>query len=314
MTSPLDSARHARLALVVPVAASAFVAALVAALPAGPPARALGFALVLLLGAGLGLFARQLVRALAAEHERALLQARAESAAVLEARVAELAAANDELEAFSYSVSHDLRGPLRAIDGFSEILIEQYSAKLDPQAQHFLARVRAGSQRMGLLIDDLLGLASITRVELHRCDVDLAQIARDVVEELRRREPARTVELVAADHLAARGDPRLLRAALDNLVGNAWKFTGKRAAARIELGTELHDGVVAYYVRDNGAGFDMAYAHKLFTPFQRLHEQSDFEGTGVGLATVDRIIKRHGGRLWAAATVGEGATFFFTLG
>jgi PAS domain S-box-containing protein len=229
-------------------------------------------------------------------------------------RVSELAAANSELEAFSYSVSHDLRGPLRAIDGFSKILIEQYRERLDEQGQHYLARVRAGSQRMGQLIDDLLSLARITRAEMHRTDVDLAQVAREIVDELRRQEPRRQVGVVIAERVPARGDPRLLRAALENLIGNAWKFTGKTAVPKIELGCERRDGVDIYYVRDNGAGFDMTYVHKLFAPFQRLHEQSEFEGTGVGLATAHRIITRHGGRLWAESTLGKGATFWFTLG
>lgn len=234
--------------------------------------------------------------------------------AELEERVAELAAANGELEAFSYSVSHDLRGPLRAIDGFSKILQDQYRDALDAQGQHFLSRVRAGSQRMGQLIDDLLSLARINRAEMHKGDVDLAQLAREVVDELRQKDPARAVEVVVAAALPARGDARLLRAALDNLVGNAWKFTGKSADARIEVGCERRDGVPAYFVKDNGAGFDMAYVHKLFAPFQRLHAQSEFEGTGIGLATVHRIITRHGGRLWAESTLGRGATFWFTLG
>jgi PAS domain S-box-containing protein len=234
--------------------------------------------------------------------------------AELEHRVAELAAANDELEAFSYSVSHDLRGPLRAIDGFAKILMEDFSERLDRQGQHYLARVRAGSQRMGQLIDDLLSLARVTRAEMHRSSVDLAQIARDVVEELRRQEPARVVDVAIVDTAPASGDARLLRAALENLLGNAWKFTGKTVPARIELGVQERDGDRVFYVRDNGAGFDMSYAHKLFAPFQRLHEQSEFEGTGIGLATAQRIITRHGGKLWAESTAGQGATFWFTLG
>ncbi|HXU73667.1 MAG TPA: ATP-binding protein [Polyangia bacterium] len=232
----------------------------------------------------------------------------------LEARVAELAAANAELEAFSYSVSHDLRGPLRAIDGFAQILEEQHRAQLDEQGRHYLARVRAGSARMGHLIDDLLSLARVSRAEMHRADVDLGAIVREIVDELRRRDPARSVETSVAEPLHAHGDGRLLRAALENLVGNAWKFTGKSAAARIGFGLERRDGRDCFFVRDNGAGFDMAYAHKLFAPFQRLHPQSEFEGTGIGLATVHRIVTRHGGRLWAEASPGQGATFYFTLG
>ena len=234
--------------------------------------------------------------------------------AELEQRVAELAAANGELEAFSYSVSHDLRGPLRAIDGFSKILMEQYREQLDQQGQHFLSRVRAGSQRMGHLIDDLLSLARINRAEMRRGDVDLGQLAREVVDELRRDDPGRAVDIAIAEEARARGDARLLRAALVNLLGNAWKFTSKTAQPKIELGCERRSGVATYYVRDNGAGFDMAYVHKLFAPFQRLHEQSEFEGTGIGLATVHRIITRHGGKLWAESAPGRGATFWFTLG
>jgi PAS domain S-box-containing protein len=234
--------------------------------------------------------------------------------AELEQRIAELAAANSELEAFSYSVSHDLRGPLRAIDGFSKILLEDYRERLDSQGQHYLARVRAGSQRMGHLIDDLLSMARVTRAEMRRTSVDLAQIAREVVEELRRRDPTRRVDVVIVATAPTSGDPRLLRAALENLLGNAWKFTSKTAAARIELGVQPRAGSRAFYVRDNGAGFDMSYAHKLFVPFQRLHEQSEFEGTGIGLATVQRIIMRHGGKLWAESAPGQGATFWFTLG
>jgi light-regulated signal transduction histidine kinase (bacteriophytochrome) len=232
----------------------------------------------------------------------------------LELRVAELAAANQELEAFSYSVSHDLRGPLRAIDGFSKILMDQYRATLDQQGQHYLDRVRAGSQRMGQLIDDLLSLARITRSEMHRGHVDLAQVAREVVDELRRAEPDRSVEVVMAPSATARGDARLLRVALENLLGNAWKFTRRVAAPRLEFGSELRGGAPTFFVRDNGAGFDMKYAQKLFLPFQRLHDVTEFEGSGIGLATVDRIVHRHGGRIWGESRPGEGATFWFTLG
>ena len=232
----------------------------------------------------------------------------------LEQRVAELAGANAELEAFSYSVSHDLRGPLRAIDGFSKILAEQYRGLLDQQAQHYLDRVRAGSQRMGHLIDDLLSLSKVTRSEMRYASIDLAQIGREAIEELRRHDGARCVEVRIAEALPARGDARLIRAMLDNLLGNAWKFTGRVTSAVIELGSAPHDGGRAFFVRDNGAGFDMAYVDKLFAPFQRLHEVHEFEGTGIGLATVHRIVTRHGGRIWAEASPGRGATFWFTLG
>jgi signal transduction histidine kinase len=167
---------------------------------------------------------------------------------------------------------------------------------------------------MGHLIDDLMSLARVHSVELHRSDVDLGELAREVVDELRRRDPARQVEVAIAGGVRARGDERLLRAALENLVGNAWKFTARTAGARIAFGCEPKDGVPCYFVRDNGAGFDMRYANKLFAPFQRLHAQSEFEGTGIGLATVHRIIARHGGRVWPDAAPGQGATFWFTLG
>ena len=232
----------------------------------------------------------------------------------LQGRVAELAAANDELETFSYSVSHDLRGPLRAIDGFSKILVETLGPALDDQSRHYLERVRAGAARMGHLIDDLLSLARVHRLEMSRGDVDLGAMVRETVDELRRREPARRVDVAVAAGVSARADGRLLRAAIENLVGNAWKFTGKTEAPRIAFGCERRGDVEAYFVRDNGAGFDMSYAHKLFAPFQRLHAQSEFEGTGIGLATVHRIVTRHGGRLWAESTPGKGATFWFTLG
>jgi PAS domain S-box-containing protein len=232
----------------------------------------------------------------------------------LEQRVAELAAANAELEAFSYSVSHDLRGPLRAIDGFSKILVEHYRESLDDQARHYLDRVRAGSQRMGQLIDDLLSLARINRTEIRPTHVDLAALARDVIEELRRGDPARTVDVQIDGSALALGDVRLIRVALENLLGNAWKFTSHTAKPQIGFGSERRDGVPTFYVRDNRAGFDMTYVDKLFAPFQRLHDATQFEGTGIGLATVQRIVHRHGGRVWAESDPGQGATFWFTLG
>jgi PAS domain S-box-containing protein len=239
-------------------------------------------------------------------------------AASLEQRVAErteeLRAVNGELEAFSYSVSHDLRAPLRAIDGFSKVVLERFGGQLDAQGRNYLERVRAGSQRMGRLIDDLLRLSRISRADLRPQPVDLASLAREALAELRARDPSRPVEVEVPDRLPAHGDADLLRVALGNLLGNAWKFTGKRADARIALGREEHGGETVYYVRDNGAGFDMRYASKLFAPFQRLHDAGDFEGTGVGLATVQRVLARHGGRAWAEGRVGEGATVFFTLG
>lgn len=226
---------------------------------------------------------------------------------------AELDAVNRELESFSYSVSHDLRAPLRAIDGFSQALNEDYADRLDAEGQGYLKRVRQAAQRMGMLIDDLLRLAHVTRSEVVREEVDLADMAGKVLQELERTAPERHVVATFASGLKVRADGRLMRVVLDNLLGNAWKFTGRRDPARIELGVETVDGEQAYYVRDNGAGFDMAYAGKLFGAFQRLHDATDFPGTGVGLATVQRVIRKHGGRVWAQARPDEGATFYFTL-
>jgi PAS domain S-box-containing protein len=231
----------------------------------------------------------------------------------LERRVAELHALNRELETFSYSVSHDLRAPLRAIDGFGQALLEEYHTQLDPQGKDYLRRVRAASQRMGQLIDDLLDLSRVTRREMRHEPVDLSTLARLVGAQLRRANPEHRVEFAVAPGLAAEADPHLLRIVLENLLGNAWKFTGGRPDARIEFGAGTEEGRPVYYVRDNGVGFDMAYAAKLFGAFQRLHAMTEFPGTGIGLATVQRIIHRHGGRVWADGAVGEGATFYFTL-
>ena len=232
----------------------------------------------------------------------------------LQHRANELGATNKELEAFSYSVSHDLRSPLRAIDGFSQALLEDCSEQLDRQGKEYLARIRAGSQRMAELIDDLLDLSRVTRTAMERRPVNLSLMAESVLTALQKTEPRRRVDIVIAPDLTASGDQRLLRLTLENLLGNAWKFTGQRAAARIEFGMIRNGSAPAYYVRDNGAGFDMAYTDKLFTPFQRLHGMREFEGTGIGLATVQRVIHRHGGRVWAEAAVEKGATFYFTLG
>jgi DNA-binding response OmpR family regulator len=227
--------------------------------------------------------------------------------------VEELELKNNELEAFSYSVSHDLRAPLRSIDGFSEALLEDYSAVLDDRGRDYLRRVRAASTRMAELIDDLLLLSRVTRADLNREALDLAVIARHVFAELVRREPERNVELVVAKELPAVGDPRLLQVALENLLGNAWKFTRERPAAHLEVGFSREGDEPAYYVRDDGAGFDMTYAARLFRPFQRLNPESRFPGTGIGLATIQRIVSRHGGRVWAEGTPGQGAAFWFTL-
>jgi signal transduction histidine kinase len=240
-----------------------------------------------------------------------------EAGAGLEEANRELEVTNRELEAFSYSVSHDLRAPLRSIDGFSQILLEDYADELDEEGKDYLGRVRAASQRMGRLIDDLLGLSRVTRAALRREQVDLSSLAHEVADGLRESRPDRAVEFEIEDGIEVHGDPRLIRVALTNLLGNAFKFTEKEERARISFGEDRrlsHLGCVAvYYVRDNGAGFDMEYADKLFGAFQRLHGASEFEGTGIGLATVQRIVRRHGGRVWAEGRVGDGATFYFTL-
>ena len=229
-------------------------------------------------------------------------------------RTAQLEAANKELEAFSYSVSHDLRAPLRSVDGFTQVLLEDYSNQLDETGIHYLQRIRGGTQRMGHLIDDLLKLSKTNRSELTVSDCDLSGLASRVVGELANLTPRRRVEVSIQPGITVQADHRLLQVALENLLGNAWKFTSMRADPRIEVGERNapEEGRVVY-VRDNGAGFDMAFTHKLFNTFQRLHATSEFEGTGIGLAIVQRIIHRHGGRIWAEAKPGEGATFFFTL-
>jgi signal transduction histidine kinase len=238
----------------------------------------------------------------------------AERTRQLETRSQELFAANKELEAFSYSVSHDLRAPLRAIDGFSKALLAQYKGRaLDAQGDHYLGRVRAATQRMSQLIDDLLHLARVTRAGLERREVDLTRVARGIAEELERQQPERRLEIAIADGLSAFADPHLVGIVLQNLLGNAWKFTSRNPDGRIEVGAQGEDGTRVLFVRDNGAGFDMTYADKLFGVFQRLHTDAEFEGTGIGLATVQRIMHRHGGRIWAEAAVGRGATFYFTF-
>jgi len=228
-------------------------------------------------------------------------------------RNTELAVTNQELEAFSYSVSHDLRAPLRAIDGFSRILIDEHASQLNAQGRDRLERVRRAAQHMGLLIDDLLKLARVSRAELQFRDVDLSALAAELADALQTHEPERQVACAVAPGLTAWGDAKLVGIALENLLGNAWKFTGQRVQGRIEFGMTLQNGVPVYYVKDNGAGFDMAYVDKLFGAFQRLHDASEFPGTGIGLATVQRIIHKHGGRIWAEGAVDRGATFYFTL-
>jgi PAS domain S-box-containing protein len=234
-------------------------------------------------------------------------------AEVLRAREA-AEAANRELEAFNYSIAHDLRAPLRAIDGFSHVLLEDYGGTLDAEGRRCLQRVRDAAKHMGRLIDGLLALSRLTRVGLRSQRVDLSELARATAERLKESQPDRVVEFVIGDGFAEKGDSALLGAALENLLSNAWKFTRNQPNARIEFGVTQEGRQTAYFVRDNGAGFDMAFAEKLFGVFQRLHTSSEFEGTGVGLATVQRIVHRHGGRVWGEGKVGEGACFHFTFG
>ena len=228
-------------------------------------------------------------------------------------RTRQLEAANQELEAFSYSVSHDLRAPLRSIDGFSLALLEDYETAIDEGGQDYLKRIRGAVHRMSDLIDNLLKLSRITRTEITLSEVDLAGIARKVAEDLRNRQPERKVEFVIPEHLPVQADPSLIQIVIENLMENAWKFTSRHPTARIELGSQPADGKPAVFLRDDGAGFDMIYANKMFGAFQRLHSGSDFEGTGIGLAIVQRIVHRHGGNIWAEGAVEKGATFYFTL-
>jgi light-regulated signal transduction histidine kinase (bacteriophytochrome) len=221
---------------------------------------------------------------------------------------------NRELEAFSYSVSHDLKAPLRSVSGFSDALMEDYSGKLDEQGNEYLRKIKESSDRMAKLIDDLLMLAKITSREINFGKVNLSQLAEDAIGELQASDPDRKVKVNITPNLIAYGDRNLLSIVFTNLLGNAWKFSSKVAQPHIEVGTIEKNGKPAYFVRDNGAGFNMEYADKLFKPFQRLHMASDFAGTGIGLSIVQRIAHRHGGKVWAEGKVGEGATFYFTLG
>jgi two-component system sensor histidine kinase/response regulator len=238
---------------------------------------------------------------------RELAEARAEL-------VRELEHKNRELESFSYAVSHDLRAPLRRIDSFSRAVLESQGDRLDDTGRKFLSRVREASQYMSQLIDDVLYLSKVTRAELREQEVDLSGLASVILERLREGDPYRKVELKIRPGIIVTGDGQLLKIALTNLLENAWKFTGMQPDARIEFGITYPAGESTYYVRDNGAGFDMTYAGRLFGPFQRLHAQHEFPGSGIGLATVQRIIHRHGGRVWAEGLIGQGATFYFTLG
>ena len=231
----------------------------------------------------------------------------------LERRIQELDLVNKELEAFSYSVSHDLRAPLTRIAGFTQALQESSAHKLDETGRLHLERVNTAARRMSQLVDDLLNFSRVTRLELRREPEDLSALARSIAAELESRDAGRKAAFSITDGLTAVGDPGLLRATLFNLLENAWKFTRRRENPCIEFGARIENGMIIFFVRDNGAGFDPELTHKLFSPFQRLHPSSEFEGTGIGLATADRIIRRHGGRIWAEGAVGRGATFSFTL-
>lgn len=232
----------------------------------------------------------------------------------LSQRTLQLEAANKELESFSYSVSHDLQAPLRVINGFSQVLWENYQPYLDDRGKHYLQRIQANSEKMSDLIDALLQLSRVTRSQMKSVEVNLTKTAQDIIEELRLEDPNREVEFITTDNLTAVGDPQLLRIVLDNLLKNAWKYTSKRSQGKIEFNA-VADGEkrLTFFVRDNGAGFDLEYADKLFTAFKRLHSQAEFPGTGIGLATVQRIIYRHGGKVWADGECDHGATIYFSL-
>jgi signal transduction histidine kinase len=246
--------------------------------------------------------------------DQELRKAQAELEQRVEERTNQLVIANKELEAFSYSVSHDLRGPLETMNGFVHILLTKYGSLLDSDGREYLQHVRSGARRMAELIEDLLNLSRVSTTAMHHQRVDVSALARITLQDLQRRNPERHVEVLVGDCATAEGDTRLLQIALDNLLQNAWKYTSVREQARIEFGCEKRRSGLVYFVRDNGAGFDSRHADRLFKPFQRLHSSSEFPGTGVGLATVQRIIQRHGGDIWADAKVGEGATFYFTIG
>jgi len=248
----------------------------------------------------------------AAEVELATLNAQLEQR--VSTRTAQLQASNMELESFAYSVSHDLRTPLRGLEGFSHALLDEYGDKLDETGRSYIDRIRKGCLRMGKLIDDLLKLSRITRSEIRRSPLDLGEMAVEVIQELRRSDPGREVDVRIDAGLVASGDPTLLRSALENLLGNAWKFTRHAAQPLIQFSATSNDGNRIFFVRDNGAGFDMEYVDKLFGAFQRLHRLDEFEGSGIGLASVQRVVLMHGGRIWAEGKENSGATFYFTLG
>ncbi len=258
-----------------------------------------------------GQLARLIERSRAADN---LARLNAELETRVARRTAELEAANRELNSFSYTIAHDMRAPVRAINGFSELVLQANAEKLDEKSVQQLRRVVAGSRHLSQLIDDLLNLARLSRQEMARRPIDLSEAAAAVLNTLAEAQPARAVAVAIEPAMIADGDPGLMRAALENLIGNAWKYTAKVAPARIEIGTTVEQGTTVYRIRDNGAGFDMKYAHKLFAPFQRLHHGNEFEGTGIGLATVRKIIERHGGRIWIDSAVNAGTTVSFTLG
>jgi DNA-binding response OmpR family regulator len=244
---------------------------------------------------------------------RAMAETRAVLLAQLDSKNRDLALVNRELQTFAYSVSHDLRQPLRSMDGFSKVLLETHGDRLDEKARHYLERIRAGAQRMGQLVDGLLILSRVTRQELRHVWLRLDAVASRVIQRLREADPDRVVEIEITTPMHAFGDEQLIESVLENLLGNAWKFTTGRQPARIAVGIEVRAGNETFFVRDNGAGFKMEYADKLFTPFQRLHSEREFEGAGIGLATTQRIVQRHGGEIWAEGAPGEGAVFYFTL-
>ncbi|MHB8812923.1 MAG: sensor histidine kinase [Steroidobacteraceae bacterium] len=237
----------------------------------------------------------------------------ADEQANAEKALAALEESRRELEALTYTVAHDLRAPLRTIEGFAQALSEDFGDRLDDDGRRYLQHVLAGAQRMSGMLEGLLSLARIHRAEFHPVPIELSAVARDILDRLRAAEPARTIEVVVPDGIAAEADPALVTATLEALLLNAWKFTRGRGPARIEVGVQPASEPV-YFVRDNGVGFDMRYAGKLFGPFQRLHSERDFEGAGIGLAAARHIIRRHGGRIWAEAAPDRGATFYFTLG